>query len=278
MELINESIFPAAWMVGKIKPPQWSMTCLVKGTFQLKPGQVAVLAEEQADLTGDAHVENDINKLLRYTSDFAYFKPKADLILIGTCYAPNKGSASVLPVRFRVGDANDKVLLVVGDRMINDRGDATEPQPFHKMPVTYQHAYGGSSYAKNPLGKGIASVAVNNGLNIYAMPNIVYPRNSDGSTRFEPAGFGPLTQTWPQRVAKMGTYDDMWLKHRWPWFPEDYNWGFLMRHRTINNWRGIFAVTKIYFLKIYIRRKLNIAVSYREFAFVVFLKSVFERT
>lgn len=226
MELINESMFPAAWMVGKIQPPQWSMTCLVKGTFQLKSGQIIELAEEQADLTGDMHVDNDINKLLRYPSDFVYYKPKADLIVIGTCYAPNSGTTSVLPVRFRVGEAYEKVLMVVGDRMINDRGDFTEPKPFQKIPLTFQNAYGGSGYDKNPLGKGMTPVAVNNGLNIYVMPNIVYPQNSDGANRSDPACLGPINQTWPQRVTKMGTYDDIWLKQRWPWFPADCNWGF----------------------------------------------------
>ena len=211
MELINESLFPAAWMVGKLQPPQWSMTCLVKGTFQLKPEEVAMLAEEQADLTGDTHVDKDLNKLLRYPSDFAYFKPYADLLLVGTGYVPNVGTSAAVPVRLGIG-AYEKALMIVGDRMMDDRGNLTQPKPFQKMPLTYEHAYGGNGFPKNPLGKGSSPFAVNDGLSIYSLQNVEYPENLRGTrTRLEPAGFGPIAQTWPQRVTKMGTFYDQWL-------------------------------------------------------------------
>ncbi|WP_020562380.1 DUF2169 family type VI secretion system accessory protein [Methylosarcina fibrata] len=224
MELINESLFPAAWIVGKLQPAQWSMTCLVKGTFQLNPDQVATLSEEQPDLTGDRHNENDINKLLLYPSDFAYYKPKVDVILKGTGYVPNSGISSALSVCFRVGNY-EKVLMVVGNRTMDDRGQVSEPQQFKNVPLSYQYAYGGIGYAENPLGKGVQPISQINGLNLYDLPNILYPQNSkDSLTRSGPAGYGPISQTWPQRVAKMGTYDEVWLKQYWPWFPPDCDW------------------------------------------------------
>lgn len=224
MELINESLFPAAWIVGKLQPAQWSMTCLVKGTFQLKPDQVATLSEEQLDLTGDRYNENDVNKLLLYPSDFAYYKSKADVILKGTGYVPNSGISSALSVCFRVGNY-EKVLIVAGNRMLDDRGQISDPQQFKNMPLSYQYAYGGIGYAENPLGKGFQPISLNNGLSLYDLPNILYPQNSkDSLTRSGPAGYGPISQTWPQRAAKMGTYDDVWLKQYWPWFPPDCDW------------------------------------------------------
>ena len=40
----------------------------------------------------------------------------------------------------------------------------------------------------------------------------------------EPAGFGPLDISWPQRTSKAGTYDQKWLKERFPGFAEDMDW------------------------------------------------------
>jgi len=86
-----------AWMVGKLQPPQWSMTCLMKGTFQLKPEEVAVLAEEQADLTGDTHVDKDLNKLLCYhqTSLISNLVPICCWWVRVTCKRRNLGNGTV---------------------------------------------------------------------------------------------------------------------------------------------------------------------------------------
>src|SRR5262245_24184041 len=87
MELINESPFEVAWIVGKISPPESSMTCIVKGTFKLVHQGTASLAEKQLELTGDNYVDENPNGLLRYPDDFAYLKPKADVLLVGACYS-----------------------------------------------------------------------------------------------------------------------------------------------------------------------------------------------
>jgi uncharacterized protein YjbI with pentapeptide repeats len=50
--------------------------------------------------------------------------------------------------------------------------------------------------------------------------------NVAAGREIEPAGFGPLPRTWPQRSSKLGTYDDKWLKERWPWFAEDFDWRY----------------------------------------------------
>jgi uncharacterized protein YjbI with pentapeptide repeats len=230
MELINESSFPAAWLVGKISPPQWSMTCLVKGTFQLRNGEAAVFAEEQADLTGDEHVGKDLNKLLRYPSDFTYFKPYADVMLMGTCYAPIGEPVTAVPVQLRIGGC-EKSLIVVGDRTREVFCNPSDPQSFQTMPLTYKYTYGGSGFAQNPLGKGHQEVTTPDGHVLYTLPNIEYPDTypvylAKGAALSRPAGFGPICQTWPQRIGKIGSYSDKWLKERWPWFPEDIDWSF----------------------------------------------------
>lgn len=35
--------------------------------------------------------------------------------------------------------------------------------------------------------------------------------------------FGPVP---PERRSQTGTYDERWLQHRWPWYPEDFEWSY----------------------------------------------------
>ncbi|WGS51123.1 DUF2169 domain-containing protein [Paraburkholderia sp. D15] len=41
-----------------------------------------------------------------------------------------------------------------------------------------------------------------------------------------PAGFGAVGRAWAPRLALAGTYDDAWLKHRWPYLPKDFDFGY----------------------------------------------------
>lgn len=41
-----------------------------------------------------------------------------------------------------------------------------------------------------------------------------------------PAGFGIVGRAWAPRLAHAGTYDDDWLKRRWPGLPEDFDFAY----------------------------------------------------
>src|SRR5262249_4124038 len=41
----------------------------------------------------------------------------------------------------------------------------------------------------------------------------------------DPVGFGPIAAGWLPRARLLGTYDQKWRKERWPWFPDDFDWG-----------------------------------------------------
>jgi len=180
VDLLNETPFKVAWIAGKIRPPQWSATVIVKGTFRLHPDGVASPLPEQPEW-------EDVDEL-------AYFKPRTDLLLTGTCHAPGREPVTACRVTFRVGRFA-KSLGVVGDR-----------GPFERTALTYENAYGGPGVQGNPVGKEI--------------PNIVYPDRPGAKIV---AGFGPIPGTWPQRASRVGTFGQKWLKERWPWYPEDWD-------------------------------------------------------
>ena len=228
MELLNESHFEFAPIVGKVSPPQDSLTLIVKGTFRLSPGERATLVEEQLLPTGDELYEDDDEGQgsCRYDSDFAYFKPHTDLLLVGNCYPPSGKAVPSCRVTFQVGNYA-KPLAVFGNRYWQGTmRTQSAPEVFTSMPLKYENSYGGYDFKKNPVGKGSGKIQQENGTSKQPLPNIeniqqliISPDNQP-----EPVGFGPLGRMWQQRYSKMGSYKGAWLKERWPWFPKDFDW------------------------------------------------------
>lgn len=187
MDLVNVSGMSFAPLVGwKIRPPAFSVTFVVKGSFDLVPGGPARLADEQLLPTGDEPYgsEDDPDGSLRYASDFAHFKPRADLLVVGSCHAPANEPVREARASFSLGPCSKSLVVV-------------SPEPFLSQPLRYEYAPRGPG---NPIG-------------------------SD-RPRIRGLGFGPIPLTWPQRLSKAGTYDATWLRERWPYYPADFDWTF----------------------------------------------------
>lgn len=228
MELLNETRFEFAPIVGKVSPPQDSLTLIVKGTFRLSQGERATLLEEQLLPTGDELYEDDDEGQgsCRYSSDFAYYKPHTDLLLVGNCHPPEGKAVSSCRVTFQVGDYA-KPLAVFGNRYWQGTmRSQSAPEAFTSMPLRYENSFGGDGFKKNPVGKGSGTVQQENGTSNRPLPNIENMQRLIGSPgdKPDPVGFGPLGQMWQERYSKMGSYKGSWLKERWPWFPEDFDW------------------------------------------------------
>lgn len=208
----NESGFSVGWCVGHVAPHPLSATFLVKGTFRLEHGRAAVRSETQRLLSGDIHEADDPSRPLRYASDFSWFKPRADLLLVGTCHAPR--STEVCTAAFQVGSWRKRI-VVLGDRSPKRFLFFTwpsDPEPFRALPLSYSRSFGGPDYPPNPCGR--------------RLPNLVdlHSFYIDPESRPLPAGFGPLPQTWPQRSRKWGTFGRAWRSRRFPGLPADCDW------------------------------------------------------
>ena len=227
MDFLNESGLEAAWIVSEIKPKAFVLVGLVKGTFQLQPGEAAVLSEEQLPLTGDEFEAGDPARPLRYPFDLAPFKPRADVLVVGTCHAPDGIPAAVVNVSFQVGSLT-KSLRVYGDRYWLGQSQATAPEPFVAKPLTWEAAYGGRGFEPNPSGRGSQRIERPDGTVVHPLPNIESPDRPlrTRSDQVEPAGFGPVPDTWPQRLKKFGSVDAGYLKELWPGYPRNFDSGF----------------------------------------------------
>jgi len=190
------------------------------------------------DLTApdDLHTEQELWKELvallgtDMMLDQGWPKPHAEVLCAGHACALGGKPTPAARVRLKCGPV-DKTLRVFGDRFWERGKDGllrlTEASPFTTMPLDWKHAFGGPDFADNPLGKGMAPVTRPDGAQVIPLPNVEGRTLIGAPTdRPDPAGFGPVDMMWPQRAKKNGTYNDAWVKTRWPAMPDDMNYEY----------------------------------------------------
>ncbi len=164
--------------------------------------------------------------------DMAMQKIRGEVLVSGNAYPNERSPTSEMGVGLEIGPIN-KRLKIYGDRYWK-RGwwplhKITPPEKFSKMPLSYKKAYGGNGFDRNPEGKGYESFLQSlryKGEKQIPMPNIENPSELMSSIRQrpEPAGLGPLSLSWPQRLKKSGTYDKSWVENGYPHYARDMDW------------------------------------------------------
>lgn len=155
--------------------------------------------------------------------DMGVPKQCGEFLVYGQCHAPQGTSVDAAAVSVKVG-TQKKTLHVFGDRQWESRlglTTMTAPAPFAAIDLTYANAFGGADYPANPLGKGMPLQGQAHRLPNIEQPNALVLSPDD---RPAPAGFGALNFSWPHRLSKAGTYDDQWLKTRFPGYADDIDW------------------------------------------------------
>jgi uncharacterized protein YjbI with pentapeptide repeats len=217
----NQKLLSVGWTIVKMQPRQHTASFFVKAVFRLKPGGTAEPFADKPELAvADLYQDDDPAKALLYPSDFSPFKPRADLILHATAHAPGQKPAARFNVNWKVGGF-EKPLTITGDRKLEKglvRSKPGAPEPFLSMPLTYERAWGGPKNPRNPVGRSGGDTG---------FPNIENPRTAESMRAdVDPGGYGPIHPTWHQRASQLGTYDQKWLKERWPCFPADFDFGY----------------------------------------------------
>jgi uncharacterized protein YjbI with pentapeptide repeats len=216
LPIVNETGLFAWTLPWQVKPPENAIVVIVKATYLLGDDGTLTLAPEQDPPSGDVPQEEEGASSLRYASDFAVFKPAADVLLVGHAY-PSDPSVGISNVELRLGNLRRR-LAVFGDRSWGSSGFDTKPSRFEKMPLRWERALGGPLSEANPVGRGFKTGVL--------VPNLERPEEllQTKNDRPAPACFAPLAPTWQARKSKTGTYDASWLKERWPYLPADFDW------------------------------------------------------
>ena len=236
MNLINTTRFLARQTMGMQPDGRQLLVVVVKGTFTIPAaGGEPETAPVQAPLVeADVFTGEPGKSAALYESEFAPRKPKCDVLLNGSAYAPGGVPAVRVQAMLQVGSMR-KVLEVVGDRawvkglmMIT----ATRPIPFKSKTISYDTAFGGIDadakppqfYPLNHAGMGFHANLSAEAINGKRLPNtqevgveVTSPKGS-----YRPMAFGPVGRAWKSRAPLAGTYDQKWIDEVCPFLPADF--------------------------------------------------------
>jgi hypothetical protein len=216
---------------------RWLAVVLVQASFGITSPTSITLAREQPapELAGKLWGPDPAAASYRIEPAFAFVKVATDLVLVG--HAQVRRPTPELPVTFRVG-AVGKALKVVGDRAWVRSGNtimATRPQPFERMPLAYERAYGGwdrshqdpsrhACDARNPVGTGFraADAPFEDGVRLPNLEDPFEPLLRWGQAVI-PAGVGFTSPHWQPRLALAGAFDGSWATERAPLLPKSFD-------------------------------------------------------
>src|SRR5450830_1228483 len=161
-------------------------------------------------------------------------RQQAEVLLLGSAYAPQQQACTSLLAQLRVDDAEgralvSKCLCISGERdwragVLGARR-VSKPKPFTSMALSYRRAYGGARSAVNPEGCGERPARGWLSAGAGPMPNIAYPHTTAADWRASvAAGFGPIPIGNRTRRKKFGSYGAAWRKHDAPGFARDMDW------------------------------------------------------
>ncbi len=233
----NTSGFAAGLTVAADKDGRDWCVVVVRGTFDVARDGTVTPAEEQTPPVATDEFHGDpATSSIRRECDFARFKPRADLLLLGRAVPPGGRPVAELDVTLELGPVK-KTVRVVGDRVWEHRLGgmwASDPKPFDSIPLVYERAFGGSDHSdprransevRNLVGVGFYRNPDPRFLAGKPLPNLEDPRQRirSWSDTPPPAGFGVVGRGWQPRVRFAGTYDQRWRDERFPYLPADFD-------------------------------------------------------
>lgn len=228
----------AGWTLGFAADGREQLVIVAKATYLLPAnGEPATLAPEQLPLVQEDVFTGEPGKSAPlYETDYAHRKPRCDLVLICTAYAPPGRRVTRLPVGLKLGPLV-KQFDVVGHRRWTRSPLGAVPstaEPFERMPLGYDGAFGGTdrtrearqevhTFLANPVGRGFGKHPEH--YMEQPLPNteeLGQPINSPTGS-YRPLAFGPVGRNWTPRLQYAGTYNQAWLEQRAPLWPDDFD-------------------------------------------------------
>lgn len=212
----------------------------VRGTFTVERGRVSVAEEQRPLVMADAYHGDPLSSSLAHASDVTLPKPRTDVAIVGSAYAPRGRPAPEFGASVAVG-AVRKTVRVLGDRVWK-KGlwgvSAGPPAPVRQVPLRYERAFGGTrrledgtllAEPRNPVGCGLRARRSPAELAGLPVPNLLAPAErldtpTDAGT---PVGFGFVAPSWEPRRSLAGTYGAAWREQRAPFLPADFDPRFL---------------------------------------------------
>jgi hypothetical protein len=243
MELINATRMLTAYTMGVEPSGRERLVVVIKGTFrfpleQERPDHLALHSKQEPLVMADTFTGEPGFSAPVHEADFAYHKPRCDILLLGSAHAPLGRPSKRVEVGLTVGDWQ-KHFAVVGPRQW-DCGAATlratPAEAFTQQPISYDVAFGGidhhhedpaqhAAYLPNPVGRGFHKHLRKAWVDGQPLPATeeLSGRIGDPGGNFRPMAFGPVGRGWSPRFRYAGTYDEGWLETHFPFLPPDFD-------------------------------------------------------
>jgi uncharacterized protein YjbI with pentapeptide repeats len=192
------------------------VSVVVKATLNITPEADASIAPARPLATADRFAGSPGASSVVEPSDLAPFLTNAGIIVVGHVYSPGGRPVQAMSARLAVmrrgAPIIDKALHVYGERRASAPHSA---QPFVRMPLVYERAFGGRSFPENPLGVG-----ADEGLG-GVLPNLLHTQNPRIA-----ASFGPLSANMPARSRFAAGFDLKSLREPMPQIPDRLDFRF----------------------------------------------------
>ena len=249
MQVENNTPFAVIAWDNTDSARHWYISCLTKVKYRLRQmanGQWALrLCPQQSEFVGgDTFYHDDINRALRYESDFVCYKPNTDIVLNAATYSPNSQPSSQWSCGVTVLSPLGEPLVASHLKVQGARTWTHTPlgwaktamEPATRVALNYESAEGGciydpavaedevpeilTTYPDNPVGSGIKHRKMSR--DDHSVAQVEWAKASMAFKRYPP-GFGFINRTWPIRLAYAGTYDEQWQAEQHPFLPHDYD-------------------------------------------------------
>jgi hypothetical protein len=213
MDVVSGGPFRVASLVWHNHVGTPVLTVAAKATFLLEQGESPLAPVQEPLNEEDNYWDDDPSRSLYSPSDLVPCKPRADVLLVGSAFAPRREPVRSLLVRLVVGEV-DKAIEVFCDRWFTQDGQLREGSRFTKMPLRWERASRGSD-ASNPVGvrlEGPSDARGNVAISNLQPPGLYIARRGD----FIPViGYGPIASSWLERRNRLGPHRDMWSDRGW---------------------------------------------------------------
>ncbi|PZL84860.1 DUF2169 domain-containing protein [Pantoea sp. ARC270] len=200
------------------------------------------LSEDQGELVEQDHYYDEPGtSSVRFESDLAPYKPRLDVVINGSAWAPEDKPARHFTAGARIGDFT-RLLNVYGPRewrkMVTG-WQLTDARPVTRLDLRYEFAQGGCyrleggeelASSANSVGVGWLPAKAQKELKLQRIPAPQFELLPQPVKKIDdenlPAGFGFYGRGWHPRIAFAGTYDETWKQHRHPFLPADFSFDY----------------------------------------------------
>lgn len=214
----------------------------LRGRFRVRADGMTDLVEPLPIRLSPLYRDADAKELLS-DSDFAPFRPAADILFHGSAVSPDEKPVDHIDISVSLGSWGKRAKVTGEERLIKRKHGwgRIEKSSVTRVELSWSNSLGGRdpfvddadlACEANPIGRGWSHhfERASEGVEITA-PQIMAPNEvfEPAGILLEPVGFGAIQPAWAARLQHAGTYDDDWARSRSPLLPADFSEKF---HQT----------------------------------------------